>query len=591
MRIAKTIIAAGLTTGLLAGCANYSYVFAIDEGCGEITPVDETPDLFMNYDVSGDVPRMETDLAWNVTPPQDFRVGSLGGSDTSDVVRSFATHSLPLAWLVEEFARQTEEYDLAANGFEKFVLSLSDSELTNASLNASNEFLAQLSVPATFAFDAEYYGDQFLAPILTSTLHLPVNLVATCGYSIEEFDAGFERDFIFNDGDSFYELPNSTAREIYPGYAPGTTLFASTPDSISIESSIDDGRIPAFVNVVPWFGGLADSVQDEGGDPWDFEALTDFEQFWTSQIMFYEMSGIGEDSINATTFYNDENMRSEIYAHLDEPLDQSHFEQLYLDAAIADWENWPDPDQDGIDDPMPTLESLGLGEMKYLFVYSIFTREVSDGRIQVYYSFEKYYPGVEGEIVTLDVFEEQQAELAAASTYDGPVISSVTPNPATAGEIVTFAGDKLSEIKSLVVDSKKLEIISQTETQIKAKLPQEITSGLKDLKVESSSGTLVAQDLFTVSDGLITTQQIDTSITLKDNGVARLLAKNLVGVGKVQFKLNGKEVAWVNAVDASDPKLRKQNYLVRSVKLKTGANTLEVLLNGKRIKKANFSNK
>ena len=79
---------------------------------------------------------------------------------------------------------------------------------------------------------------------------------------------------------------------------------------------------------------------------------------------------------------------------------------------------------------------------------------------------------------------------------------------------------------------------------------------------------------------------------LTDSSV-KLYAKNIVGAGKVQFFLNGKEVAWVRAADANDPKLRTANgfqYLVRTVTLKAGMkNVLEIYVDGERVRRAAYS--
>jgi hypothetical protein len=79
---------------------------------------------------------------------------------------------------------------------------------------------------------------------------------------------------------------------------------------------------------------------------------------------------------------------------------------------------------------------------------------------------------------------------------------------------------------------------------------------------------------------------------LSDNSI-KLYAKNIVGVGKVQFFLNGKEIAWVRAVDETDPKLRKANgfnYLVRTVNLKAGMkNAVEIYVDGERVRRAAYT--
>ena len=67
---------------------------------------------------------------------------------------------------------------------------------------------------------------------------------------------------------------------------------------------------------------------------------------------------------------------------------------------------------------------------------------------------------------------------------------------------------------------------------------------------------------------------------------AKMYAKNPIGEGKVQFYLNGREIAWIRAVDESDPKLRLVTegpmagigYLVRTVTLMPGKNALEIFI-------------
>lgn len=62
----------------------------------------------------------------------------------------------------------------------------------------------------------------------------------------------------------------------------------------------------------------------------------------------------------------------------------------------------------------------------------------------------------------------------------------------------------------------------------------------------------------------------------------KVYAKDIVGVGKVQILVNGKEIAWVRATEHSDPKLRLQRgkgYLVRTVTLRSGLNRIEILIN------------
>lgn len=86
---------------------------------------------------------------------------------------------------------------------------------------------------------------------------------------------------------------------------------------------------------------------------------------------------------------------------------------------------------------------------------------------------------------------------------------------------------------------------------------------------------------------------------LANNTQAKLYAKSVIGEGKVSLRFNGKEIAWVRAVDATDPKLRVvtsgpmtgANYLVRTVNLIKGKNILEIYVDGKRLTRTAYSRK
>jgi subtilisin family serine protease len=78
---------------------------------------------------------------------------------------------------------------------------------------------------------------------------------------------------------------------------------------------------------------------------------------------------------------------------------------------------------------------------------------------------------------------------------------------------------------------------------------------------------------------------------------AKMYAKNPIGEGKVAFFVNGREIAWIRAVDETDPKLRLVTegpmagigYLVRTVNLVGGKNALEIYVNGERVRRTAYS--
>jgi hypothetical protein len=117
-------------------------------------------------------------------------------------------------------------------------------------------------------------------------------------------------------------------------------------------------------------------------------------------------------------------------------------------------------------------------------------------------------------------------------------------------------------------------------------------------KPNAAAGDYVLQVSGTNAQGDVTSIAISTKVVgpivlelatwtkkLSSSSV-KVYAKNVVGAGKVRFVLNGKEVAWVRALDASDPKLsnsKGSSYLVRTVSLRTGKNVVEIFVDGKRV--------
>ncbi len=78
------------------------------------------------------------------------------------------------------------------------------------------------------------------------------------------------------------------------------------------------------------------------------------------------------------------------------------------------------------------------------------------------------------------------------------------------------------------------------------------------------------------------------SVIRRDGDNVRVVLYDLVGSGKVQLFHNGREVAWINAEDTSDPKLRtapQGHYLVRNLRLEPGKNVIEVYQDNNRMRR------
>ncbi len=194
-------------------------------------------------------------------------------------------------------------------------------------------------------------------------------------------------------------------------------------------------------------------------------------------------------------------------------------------------------------------------------------------------------------------------QATTAPSYTGPTVTSATP--AAPSTQVTLTGTNLASVTRIEIDGVSIAITNETATQLTFTLPAAITPGLKDLKIFSSFGTLTVQSILRVlsATGEETTQSTTARAWTKGqtqpNGEltqVKIYARNIIGEGKIQFLVNGREVAWARATDATDPKLRIQtdgpmagtDYLVRTITLSPGKNRLEITLDGVRIWRATY---
>ena len=191
------------------------------------------------------------------------------------------------------------------------------------------------------------------------------------------------------------------------------------------------------------------------------------------------------------------------------------------------------------------------------------------------------------------------AEPAAPAPYSGPLLKTYSDRNPSVGDEIDVSGLRLDLVTSLTIDGVTAVMSNQSEDSFTIVIPAGLEPGLKDLVITSSAGTLTVQDAITVSAAAEDASESSSGVSAKGwtkkltDSSAKIYAKDVVGAGKVQIFFNGKEIAWVHATTESDPKLRTANdshYLVRTVELVKGQkNTLEVYLDGERIRRAAYS--
>lgn len=175
------------------------------------------------------------------------------------------------------------------------------------------------------------------------------------------------------------------------------------------------------------------------------------------------------------------------------------------------------------------------------------------------------------------------APVGGGASYTGPQVNKVNPSTAAPGQQVVVTGERLAGVTAVNIGGKEIPVLA-TESSIVFTLPTVFDPGLFDLVLIGDHGSLSVQDALEVS---LQAGNFDAAFFIKriSPTEAKVYAKNIVGIGKVQFKLNNREVAWIRALSTADRKLRFANgayYLVRTIKLKPGKNALEIYLDGER---------
>jgi hypothetical protein len=192
-----------------------------------------------------------------------------------------------------------------------------------------------------------------------------------------------------------------------------------------------------------------------------------------------------------------------------------------------------------------------------------------------------------------------------APNFQGPLASGrATISPQGSGSLATLNGTGFDGVSKAMIRDQEVEIISSTPNRLTLKLPVGLAVGSCDLVLTTGSGTITLQGVIVIlasaAEPFAASQGTWTKAVANELGsprVVKMYAKNPIAKGKIQFFNNGKEIAWIRAVDETDPKLRSvgtgvmagSNYLVRSINLVPGKNALEIFIDGKRVWRAAYS--
>jgi hypothetical protein len=188
--------------------------------------------------------------------------------------------------------------------------------------------------------------------------------------------------------------------------------------------------------------------------------------------------------------------------------------------------------------------------------------------------------------------QNQQQAPASSAPFTGPTLDTpAIPSGVRAGSSVTIPGSNLSGVTKVEIGGLDAQVKVNSAGELEIVVPAGLAAGTYDIVLTSSEGRVTVQSAITIRGGagLGAAGESRPSTKRMDDSSAKVYFYGAVGAGKIQFMLNGREIAWVNATDASDRKLT-DGYLVRTVTLEAGKNVIEVLVDGVQVRRTVYSN-
>lgn len=184
---------------------------------------------------------------------------------------------------------------------------------------------------------------------------------------------------------------------------------------------------------------------------------------------------------------------------------------------------------------------------------------------------------------------------SSVASYTGPVLQQIsTKELSTSGnELITLSGFNMTNASYALIGGTRVEFSSKTATTITLLSPAK-DPGPADLVLYSNSTPINLKAAFSylAVDSLESADSVLAVVKRISDVNAKVYARNIVGAGKIQFLLNGEEIAWIRAESATDPKLKESQfgpYLVRTINLAPGRNVVEIQLDGTNLRRVIYN--
>lgn len=162
------------------------------------------------------------------------------------------------------------------------------------------------------------------------------------------------------------------------------------------------------------------------------------------------------------------------------------------------------------------------------------------------------------------------AAVSGGDSYQGPLIQALNPNPVQRGSTLTMSGQQLSQVSQIAIGDSVISAseMTVTDTQLSFVVPAAAPLGQQPLVLVGSFGSLSYQNGVEVL-----AETVRFEVRRQANGDLKLYAFGILNQGKIQFMVDGQELAWVRATTNQNAGVRtivttsgSEHYLVRTLK-------------------------
>jgi hypothetical protein len=194
----------------------------------------------------------------------------------------------------------------------------------------------------------------------------------------------------------------------------------------------------------------------------------------------------------------------------------------------------------------------------------------------------------------------EPTSLGGGGSFEGPLLTGLPSGGqrTVPGDTASLVGERLDSVSHLTIGGLEAEILTASDSLITFRVPAGLAVGTYDLVITSSLGTVTIANAIVITslaEAIQGTGSTRAWTRGQADGTIKLYAREVIGAGKVQFMVNGREVAWIRAIDGTNPKLNLgpagalRDGMVRTVTLAPGKNALEIFVDGVRIWRAAYT--